>query len=330
MDIPKKLNIKKDISLKKYSNIKTGGRAKFFVEVKTVNQLIDVVEFWRSNSKTLGRLMIVSGGTNILFSDEGFNGLVIFINLQKVKYLDDGLIFTESGVSMSKLVKLSLDKKLSGLEWASGLPGTIGGAVRGNAGAFGGEIKDNVFTVVALNIKHKEIIFSVYPNKECQFNYRASFFKEENKKSPSHIIVGIYLKLEKSSNSFISKKTATNNLNYRKTRHPIEYPTLGSTFKNIPLKKVSKKVQKEFGAVIKNDPFPIIPVAAILDKINLKGCKIGDIQFADKHPNFLINLGNGTSKDAINLIKFAQKSVKNKYNIFLEPEIEVIDKINSK
>lgn len=325
MDNLKKLNIEKDISLKNYSNIKTGGKAKFFVEVKTVNQLINVVYFWKSHQKTLGRLMILSGGTNVLFSDKGFNGLIIHLDLQKVEYLNNNFIFAESGVLVSKLIKLSLNRKLSGLEWASGLPGTIGGAVRGNAGAFGEEIKDSVSTVVALNIKQKEIVFSVYSNRDCRFNYRTSFFKKENKKVLSYIIIGVYLKLKKSSNLFLSKKIVTDNFNYRKNHHPMEYPTLGSTFKNIPLKKVSKKVQEEFKTVIKNDPFPLIPVASVLNKTNLRSFKIGDIQFAKKHPNFLINLGNGKSKDAIKLIKFAQKSVKNKYNVLIEPEIEVID-----
>jgi len=225
------------ISLSKYSSFKIGGPARYFLEAKNVEEIVMAMNKWRR--LLMPKILILGGGTNILFSDEGFNGLVIKIQNSKIKIQNDNskfkIIKAEAGAPLSKLVEMTADIGLSGLEWAAGLPGTLGGAICGNAGAFGGEIKNVVKEIISLDISKSPPQLIKRGNKECDFDYRSSVFN--NKKS--EIVIEAILIFKKGEKKFI-REIIEKNINYRQERHPLEYPSLGSTFKNFPAAQINQ------------------------------------------------------------------------------------------
>lgn len=216
---------------------------------------------------------------------------------------------------MKDLVNSSVKKGLAGLEWAGGLPGTFGGAVRGNAGAFGGEIKDSILEVEALdsNLKLRKL-----SNKQCRFSYRSSIFKEKN-----WIILSVKIKLKKGVKKDL-ESLANSHIEYRKEKHPLEYPNAGSVFKNVNFRETSPKIQKLFLDKVKKDPFEIIPSAWFIIGAGLVGKKIGRAQISKKHSNYIVNIGKATSKDVLSLISLAKKKIKKIYGVDLETEVQII------
>jgi UDP-N-acetylmuramate dehydrogenase len=156
------------------------------------------------------------------------------------------------------------------------------------------------------------------------FGYRESIFKRENSSQLKHIILGAYFKLKPLKSTHKSKKKVKEILRYRFTRHPMNFPTLGSTFKNVPLEKIPPKVKKMFLDKIKKDPKPILPAAVLLSAAGLEGFSYGGAQFSKKHCNFIINYKKAKASDVKKLIEIAQKKVFEKFNINLEPEIEIL------
>lgn len=300
--------MQQNVPLKDFSNYGIGGHAKFFVEISNAFDLERLNLIRGSTSK-----IVLGGGTNVLIPDEGFDGLVLLNRILGIE-LEGDRVRVGSGVIIDKLLDFCVKNSLSGLEWAGGLPGTIGGAIRGNAGAFKGEIEDNVFEVESYNIKTKK--FNRKENKDCEFGYRSSFFK----KTPDEIITSVTLKLVHGDKKEIEQLTQEK-IDYRFLKHPMEYPNIGSTFKNIPLASLSEKLIMEFQLFVKNDPFPVVPTTKLLALAGLKGKKSGDAQISEKHPNFIVNLGNAKSSDVLKLIELAKKTVKDKWEIELEEEI---------
>ena len=205
---------------------------------------------------------------------------------------------------------------MSGLEWAGGLPGTIAGAVRGNAGAFKGETKDNVVEVESLGLEN--LNEKIRNNAQCQFGYRNSIFKsgEGLDEFITHVVLELTLGDQEEIKEKIKQK-----IDYRNNRHPMNYPSLGSTFKNISLDSLSPGLQKEFAEIVKIDPFPIVPTTKLLALCGLKGKRVGGAMISDKHPNFIVNIDNATAKDVKALIEIAKQIIREKYNLSLEEEI---------
>jgi UDP-N-acetylmuramate dehydrogenase len=257
----------------------------------------------------------------VLVSDKGFKGLIIRIKNPKeellVKELQGNIIIeAPAGIEIRQLVSFSVENGLQGLEWAGGLPGTFGGAIRGNAGAFGGEIKDSIFQVEAFD---KNILLRKFSHKECQFSYRSSIFKKKQ-----WIILSAQIKLKRGNKQEL-ENIANSRINYRKEKHPLEYPSAGSVFKNVDVKKIPKKFQTLFFDKIKKDPFPIVPSAWFIIEAGLTGKKIGQAQISKKHSNYIVNLGGAKAKDVLQLIALVKKVIKKKYGVLLEQEIQFLE-----
>ncbi|MBI2026018.1 MAG: UDP-N-acetylmuramate dehydrogenase [Candidatus Levybacteria bacterium] len=311
-----------NISLSDFSNFKIGGNARYFIEVFSIQDLIEGLKKWHEISKGFPkeqkRIFVLGGGTNILFSDDGFDGLVIKDSIDQISLQDD-LVTVGAGTSMESLLNFCIENSLSGLEWAGGLPGTVGGSVRGNAGAYNGETKDTVFEVESINLDTLE---TIKRNKnECKFNYRTSIFK---KSAVNEIITYIKFKLIRESKEDI-KNLIEDKINKRKLRHPLEYPNVGSIFKNVPIEKFPKEILNELKQYIKDDPFPVIPTAKLTFLAGLCAKRIGDAQVSQKHTNFIVNLGSAKAKDVKKLIKIIQNVVKQKFNVNLELEVMFVD-----
>ncbi len=260
---------------------------------------------------------MLGNGTNILFSDAGFDGLILKNNIKFITREKD-LITVGSGTLIDELTTFCSQNSLSGLEWAGGLPGTVGGGIRGNAGAFLGEMGDKVFRVESLSLQNLKV--NVRNGSECKFDYRQSVFKNEG---VDEVILSATFKLKKGDQRKIKKETQEK-IDYRIDRHPLNLPNIGSTFKNVPVKDVSPEVRSEFEKSIKQDPFPVLPAAKLIIAAGLMGKQVGDAQFSTKHPNFIVNTGNAKAKDVLELVNLAKKEIKSKYDISLEEEIMLV------
>jgi len=307
------MKLQENVLLKNYTNYKIGGPAKLFAEVTSVTELKEVIQFAKSLAQD--KIVILGGGTKVLINDNGFDGLIIYNKIGGILQLRSGKVNVGSGVLVGDLLKYCIENSLSGLEWAGGLPGTIGGAVRGNAGSFGGETKDSVVKVESLGIEALEE--KTRDNAGCEFGYRNSIFKSKNL---PEFITYVTLKMVPGDKDKI-RQAIQEKIDYRNIHQPMDLPSIGSTFKNIPLNSLSPELQKEFSVIVKNDPFPVIPVTKLLALAGLKGRRVGGAMISEKHPNFIVNIDDAKAQDVEELIKIAKETIKEKYKITLEEEI---------
>ncbi|MDP2951160.1 MAG: UDP-N-acetylmuramate dehydrogenase [bacterium] len=283
------MQIKENISLKELTTFKIGGSAKYFAEVETAEDLREALLFAKQSNLPF---FVLGGGSNLLVSDIGFEGLVIKITFREAKVLDSNKIQASSGVALSDLVGLALARGLSGLEWAAGIPkATLGGALFMNAGAFLANMADITGEVIAFDATSLE--FKTFPFQGCLFGYKDSVFKQNK----NLIIWQAILKLEKKDKKEIETEMKRV-LAYRQKNHPLEYGSAGSVFKN---------------------PHNL-PAGEAIEKAGLKGKQIGQAKISEKHCNFIVNLGAATAKDVKALIDLCKKQVKEKLKIDLAEE----------
>lgn len=282
-----------DEPMKKHTSFKIGGTADEFVKVTNEEELKKAIEYAKGKELPI---TIIGNGSNLLVQDKGIRGLVIKIDLQKFqieKKENYAEIIVGSGYKTMALAVKLMNAEISGFEELSGIPGTIGGAVFMNAGAYGKEVKDiNVSTKC---MDYDGNIFEL-SNKEQEFEYRSSIF---NKKD--YIILETKLMLEYGKKEEIKKKMDEYLLS-RKEKQPIEYPSAGSTFK------------RQEGVI----------TAKLIDECGLKGFQIGGAKVSEKHAGFIINYNNATAKDVIDLIKYVKEKVKEKYGIKIREEIRIV------
>lgn len=312
--------VQEDILLESHTTFRIGGKAKYFYEAKTKQDLIKAIQTAKNFSLPF---FLLAGGSNILVADKAYDGLVIKIKTQKskVKIASQKLkiIEIESGVLLSKIITLALENNLTGLEWAVGIPGTIGGAIRGNAGAFGNSISEMVKEVEVIEIQSSKLKVQNYKNKDCQFKYRDSAFK----RNKNLIIISVMLQLKKGSKSEIEKKIKKY-LAHRKKSQPLKFPSAGSIFMNCELKITNRELLRKYPEIKEFNKKGIIPAGFLIEKVGLKGKRLGGAQVSKKHANFIINLGGAKAKEVVGLIDLIKKEVKKQFKIALKEEIQYI------
>ncbi len=279
--------------MKKHTTFKIGGPAECLIKIDKIEELKEILEF--ANQKNIA-ITVVGNGSNLLVLDQGIKGITLMIKLGKIDIQEKEeaiQITVGAGEKLGKLAQICLQKEIAGLEELSGIPGTIGGAVRMNAGAHGKEMKDIVKTVKCLDYQGKEKEFA---NEELEFDYRSSVFKREK-----YIITEITLELHKGKKEEIKAKM-DEYAAYRREKQPIEYPSAGSTFKR------------------GND----FITAKLIDEAGLKGYTIGDAKVSTKHSGFVINKGEATAKEVLALVEYIKKKVYEKFDKEIELEIEVV------
>ncbi|MEK7115157.1 MAG: UDP-N-acetylmuramate dehydrogenase [Patescibacteria group bacterium] len=305
----------RNVPLRLYSNYKIGGEAKYFYRAEGLDNLIKAIK--EAGAMKLP-VFILGGSTNLLIGDEGFDGLVLKPEI-KFLHAHDNLVHVGSGVLMADLLNFCIERGLSGLEWAGGLPGAVGGAVRGNAGAFGGEIKDSIQKVASIKIIEVEPRYIVRDKEECQFDYRHSIYK----KNPGEIILGAVFNL-KSGDPKIIREQTDEKINYRYRKHPMDYPNIGSIFKNVPWEIVPDQHKEMFKEKMKQDPFLVLPTAILIDRCGLRGVSYGGAMISPKHPNFIVNVMEAKADDVKELIKLVKEKVFEKFGIKLEEEVQYV------
>lgn len=306
-------DVQENILLKDYTTFKIGGPAEYFLLAKTKEEILNAIKVAKDLKIPI---FIMGGGSNLLVLDNGVKGLVVK-NQESIPIAlrPNNVVEAPAGAVLEKVVDFSIENYLKGLEWSGGLPGTFGGAIRGNAGAFGGEIKDSIFEVQALDNKFNLRKLS---NHECQFSYRSSIFKEKN-----WVVLAGSVRLQEGNKEEL-RKIADSRINYRNEKHPLEYPNAGSVFKNVNLELVPIEVQPLFLDKVKKDPFPIVPAAWFIIGTGLVGKKIGQAQISEKHSNYIVNLERAKASDVLELIDLIKKEVKMAYGINLETEIQTV------
>ena len=312
--------LEKDIPLKDYSTFRIGGKTKYFLRTSDKKELKKIIE--RVNKENI-QFLVIGGGSNILFSDKGFDGLIIVYraeNLSREKFNiekreDEEHVIIKVDASIPLFLLLSELKNLSGLEWGVGIPGTLGGAINGNAGAFNESISSSIESVDVLDISPNGVSEKKMKNKECLFGYRTSIFKNNS----NLLIVSAELRLLKDKEDEVAARIS-DNLNKRMAKQPKAF-SAGSVFKNYH-GKLEESIIKNYPQLKSFNEKGIIPVGLLIELCELKGKQIGDAKISDEHANFIINLKNATSIDVMSLINLIKKSVKEKFLIDLNEEIK--------
>ena len=323
------LKIEKEVMLKNYSTFAIGGIAKFFAIAKDISEIKEALEF---SLKQNIPIFILGGGSNILFSDNGFNGIILKIQNEDFK-AEDTKVICGAGLSLAKLIKLTLENRLSGLEFMAGVPGTIGGAIFGNSGAFGKEIGDFVERVEAIDINSLEDI--ILDKNECEFEYRNSLFKksknylekiENSANLQNHfVLTKVELRLKKENIEDIKKEIEKNILT-RGSNLPYGNHSAGCIFKNFKFKEIEDKVNlsERFLELKSFKEKGSISTAYLIDRCGLKGKRIGGAEISKKNPNFILNVENAKAEDVMILASIVKQKVRNKFGIQLKEEIDII------
>lgn len=275
--------------LKNYTTFGCGGEAKAVVFPQNVEQLAEVVKLLKDDMQVLGN------GSNVLVCDEGINKYAVITTKIKEVKCEGESIYADCGASLAKLSSVAAENSLAGLEFASGIPGTVAGAVYMNAGAYGGEIKDVISEVYAVDKQGNKKTFS---KDELELSYRHSVFVDNG-----YIITGAKFDLSKGNQEVIY--ATMKDLNQRrKDKQPLEYKSAGSTF---------KRPEGYFAG-------------QLIEESGLKGYSVGDAQVSEKHAGFVINKGSATAKDVLDVIAYCRKTVEEKFGVVLEPEIKILSK----
>ena len=285
MDIQKiikdsSLNIAKDRiffnePMKKHSTFKIGGPAQCLIKVENITELKEILEF---SNKNQIKITVIGNGSNLLILDGGIEGITLMI---------------EAWCKIGKLAQIFLQNGISGFEELSGIPGTIGGAIKMNAGAYGKEMKDIIEEVIAVDYYGNEKVFN---KEDLKLGYRTSIFKTEK-----YIITKAKMNLHKGEKEEIKNKMVKY-LNSRKEKQPIEYPSAGSTFK-------------------RGEDFI---TAKLIDDAGLKGYSIGGAMVSTKHSGFIVNKGNAKASDVIKLVNYIKEEIYNEFGKKIELEIEIV------
>ncbi len=286
--IPEKnIHINEDMS--KHTSFKVGGTADFFIEIDDVSELIYILKLAKQMKM---KTYILGNGTNTIIKDEGFRGIIIKLNFRHLN-IEKEKIAAGAGIPVALLSNFAYRNKIKGFEFLSGIPGTVGGAVKMNAGAYNSEIKDILVNTTYLDEKYNIVKIE---NNEHNFSYRNSIFFQKK-----WIIIGSTFKIQEGTKEEIKEKMNQMS-DARKEKQPLDMPNAGSIFKR------------------KEDCIP----ASLIDKAGLKGYKIGGAMISEKHAGFIVNTGNATAEDIEKLIKYTKKVIKEKFNKDLEQEVIIL------
>lgn len=284
-------HVAKNVPMKEYTSIRTGGPARFFAEPGTIETVLELLQYLRKRNINH---YIMGNGTNLLFPDEGYEGVVIRIGnkLSRIT-LENNSITAQAGASLAAVSNRALEASLEGLEFASGIPGTIGGAVTMNAGAYGGEMSQVVAETLCVNGQGELVRLK---GDEHGFGYRKSIIQTD-----ALVVLETTMVLRHGDQAEIKNRMADFN-SRRREKQPLNLPSAGSVFKR----------PEGFYA------------GQLIQECGLKGYTIGGAQVSDKHCGFIVNLGNATSRDVLELIKLVRKTVFEKTGVLLEPEVRII------
>lgn len=309
MDIKDK--IKEQVALAPLTTFKIGGAAKYYIEITTIEELKAAVD-WANSEKI--SFYIFAGGSNILVDDLGFDGLIIKMGNRGLAVKGERLEMG-AGLEMAQAISAAASNSLSGLEWAIGIPGSVGGAVRGNAGAFGSSIESVVETVEVFSVKKAD--FRIMSRNDCGFEYRDSIFKSTD----DFIIFSVTLKLLKGNSAEINGKQAKYQRHRDQTQPKL--PSAGCIFKNLLFDDIKIKNADLADEINEEKLVKQGKVGAgwLISKLDLGGLKIGGSKISLEHANFIVNTGKASAADVVMLISYIKQQARDELGIQLQEEI---------
>ena len=304
------LKIQEHIALAPFTTFNIGGPARFFCDVSDEADVVAGFEW----AKTHGmKFVVIAGGSNVLIPDSGLDALVLHV-VEGSHTLEGNTLTADFGCNLLGLIRDAGARALGGWEKLSGIPGSIGGAVRGNAGAFGTEMKDVVTEVRALHSAHPQA--RVFTNADCDFSYRQSFFKLH----PEWIITRVTVALTPTEPA-LSKATSKETIAERERRHLQDVQAAGSFFMNpVASQKVVAMFEKEKGVVSREGR---VPAGWLIEKCGLKGAKVGGAVASEQHPNYIVNTGGASANDVLRLALRIKREVFDRFGVKLKEEAAV-------
>lgn len=313
--------IKENEPMAPHTTFKVGGPAQFFLEARSAEAALAAA---RTAEELAIPFFVFGGGSNILVSDEGVKGLVVMMANRGI-VIDGGKVTVEAGAPSGLVAMKTAEAGLSGFEWAAGLPGTIGGAIRGNAGMFGGETGDSLVSVRVM----KDGAEQTLANADCQFAYRDSVFK---KNPGAYLILSAEFRLEKAANPGESKALLKKYLLEKKDKQPVEFNCAGCIFMNWKpaapedLEKLRRYLDLDKDEQIPVSPRGTVPAGFIIDRAQLKGTKMGHVSVSEKHGNFFVSDGKATASEIIALIGMIKTRLRDMTHalVTLQEEVEYV------
>ncbi|HVZ67292.1 MAG TPA: UDP-N-acetylmuramate dehydrogenase [Patescibacteria group bacterium] len=303
---------------------KIGGIARYLIEVEGKDDIKKAFDLIRKEK--IKKIFFLGTGSNLIFTDEYFDGVVIkFVSAKdSIRLVKPHIIEAQAGVILDDVIKFAFENNLVGLEWAGGLPGDVGAAVRGNVGAFGGEAKDVVSEAEIFEVINNRPRFKKLKRFELKFSYRNSLVKRKRLG-----VVSAQFKLKKGDEATLNRarQTYLNNIEYRKIRHPLEYPNCGSVFKNVSDPEHVKKVIEVFPDLsekIKRDWYGKVAMGYLIKRLDLSEYRVGNAMISPKHCNFIVNLGGAKATDVLSIIKVVQEKFLETFDFIPEVEVEIV------
>lgn len=319
------MKVLENLPLSEITYYHIGGNSRYILKVADKNDLLEAISFL--HDKKIKEHLIVGLGSNVIFNDTDYSGAVIWLegDGSSLELCDESKVRVFAGEFMDSLIQFSFKQSLVGLEWAGGLPSTVGGAVRGNAGCFGSEIKDTVIGVDVIDSSDPTMSIKHYTITESQFAYRDTYFKHH----PELIIVSAIFQLQKADDRELTqaKEVYQANIAYRQKNHPMEYPSCGSVFKNIVKKDEVEKILSVWPDVRELSEgkwHNKIAVGYIINRLGFTQRRIGGAMVSAKHSNYIVNVDHAKARDVRLLMKEIHEKFVDTFGFPPEPEVVII------
>lgn len=304
-----------------------GGTARFLLEAESEEDILEALDFVRDNR--IERLIVVGLGSNLLFPDDPFDGAVLRITSSgkpQLRDLQAGRVQAFAGEDLDHVISFGFDSGYTGLEWAGGLPGTVGAAVRGNVGAFGGELKDLLERAELLEIQPEGAEVRGFSNAELRFSYRDSAAKQNRRL----VVLSATFQLRETGQEELleARRRYRSNIEYRHRNHPMEHPTCGSVFKNVEKRDEVERilaVWPDVKEMVEGRWHGKVSMGYAVNRLGLAGYQIGGAQVSLKHNNFIVNLGGARFSDVFGIIEKVKEQFSETFGFAPEAEVEIVD-----
>ncbi len=306
------LSIQREVPLAPFSTFHIGGPADFFAAVTTVTELIEALEYAEKNQL---KTFVFSGGSNLLIADQGFRGLVIRIANTAFRITETDIL-ADAGTPLFHIVQSAAEQGLAGMERLAGIPGSFGGALRGNAGAFGTEIRESVISVKVYDRQASSL--REFSPQQCAWGYRTSYFKTH----PELVILSAQLRLVMGDTHELMR-IVRETIATREAKHPQQVQCAGSFFMNpeVTDEKLRSEFAQDTGKTPKDNR---LPAGWLIDQVGLRGTLIGGAQVSLLHPNYIINTGTATAEDVLMLVSIIKQRVRTELGVQLREEVQFV------
>lgn len=306
------ITVQENIQLALLTTFKIGGLAKYFISATSTEDIIEALAYAKQHTL---EVFVLGGGSNILFSDTGFDGLILKLENRRIEAVGT-TITVGSGAILAAVIDFAIQKSLAGMELMAGIPGSVGGAVRGNAGAFGMEIGSLIQQVTFLDMTTLEV--KTLLKEQCEFSYRESLFK----KNPQFLVLSVELVLTSGDASEINR-IAQETIAKREAKHPQQVACAGSFFMNPTVTDsiLLEKFSRDTGVESRDGK---LPAGWIIDHVGLRGKQVGGARVSDIHPNYIINTGTATAENVLILASIIKQRVRTQLGIQLREEPQLV------